>query len=87
MTTCIDLRLRQHTDQKTNSLIVIREWCNESMIHSQLEPQSGFRLLVQPRYTVKIYPHDSKNLLKSYKQLELTMEECYEQFPWFFDEA
>lgn len=81
------LRSKEHQDPKTKDIVRIQEWCNESMIHQQLDPQSGFRLVIQPSYTVKIFQPNIPSLIKVHRQIEFTtMEECYEHFPWFFEE-
>lgn len=61
--------------------ITIREYIRSDWVTRVLEPQSGSYLRVEPRYSVRVYDDYTADCLE---QLDLSMDECFERYPWFF---
>lgn len=62
--------------------ITIREYILPNKINRVFEPQTGSYLRVESRYAVRIYDDYTADCLE---QLDLSMDECFERFPWFFN--
>lgn len=79
--------LREKSQQLDDKrMIKIQEYFKSTDVSYAFDPQSGSKLIITPRYDIKIYPadEDKKNMITRFHYVNMSMDECYDQFPWFF---
>ena len=86
MNDVIKLKTKTRTENEDTPekriFIVIEEWFKLYDAARVFDPQSGSRIVINPRYDVRVYRKYGQ--LKRIHEETLTMDECYEKYPWFF---